>query len=304
MSTPAGWYDDGSGRRRWWDGQQWTEHFAPETPAAPQTPTAPEVPAAPQARAASQPEVPAVPQAPAGATMPPYAVASTPGSQTGSPYAPAQGHLTTPTAYAASPGQPPAAGPSVIGWIALGAAVVGFIAACIPPVMVFGWIALFAAFVLSIVAFFLRGKKWAPIVAICVSVAGAIVGAVVALLVFAAAVVTTIDEYDPPVSTPLPSVSPEATDEADSGDETAEGRPSVDDVDAGLRLIVNDQGATGYGDDTFSCLAQELVDDPNMSDETLTAIAAGESEFTDPAMASEFAAGLTGAVEICAPQFQ
>ena len=30
MSTPAGWYDDGSGRQRWWDGQQWTEHFAPE----------------------------------------------------------------------------------------------------------------------------------------------------------------------------------------------------------------------------------------------------------------------------------
>lgn len=24
MSTPAGWYDDGSGCERWWDGQQWT----------------------------------------------------------------------------------------------------------------------------------------------------------------------------------------------------------------------------------------------------------------------------------------
>lgn len=29
MTTPAGWYDDGSGRQRWWDGLQWTEHFAP-----------------------------------------------------------------------------------------------------------------------------------------------------------------------------------------------------------------------------------------------------------------------------------
>lgn len=29
MTTPAGWYDDGSGRQRWWDGEQWTEHFAP-----------------------------------------------------------------------------------------------------------------------------------------------------------------------------------------------------------------------------------------------------------------------------------
>ncbi|WP_246878782.1 DUF2510 domain-containing protein [Microbacterium sp. BLY] len=34
MTTPAGWYDDGSGRLRWWDGQQWTEHFAPDTTAA------------------------------------------------------------------------------------------------------------------------------------------------------------------------------------------------------------------------------------------------------------------------------
>lgn len=30
MSAPAGWYDDGSGRSRWWDGTRWTEHYAPE----------------------------------------------------------------------------------------------------------------------------------------------------------------------------------------------------------------------------------------------------------------------------------
>lgn len=29
-TSPApGWYDDGSGRQRWWDGSQWTNHFAP-----------------------------------------------------------------------------------------------------------------------------------------------------------------------------------------------------------------------------------------------------------------------------------
>lgn len=28
MSAPSGWYDDGSGRQRWWDGTQWTEHYA------------------------------------------------------------------------------------------------------------------------------------------------------------------------------------------------------------------------------------------------------------------------------------
>lgn len=29
MTTPAGWYDDGSGQQRWWDGHAWTEHLAP-----------------------------------------------------------------------------------------------------------------------------------------------------------------------------------------------------------------------------------------------------------------------------------
>lgn len=28
-AVPAGWYPDGSGGQRWWDGQQWTEHHQP-----------------------------------------------------------------------------------------------------------------------------------------------------------------------------------------------------------------------------------------------------------------------------------
>lgn len=28
MSTAPGWYDDGSGRQRYWDGEEWTAHFA------------------------------------------------------------------------------------------------------------------------------------------------------------------------------------------------------------------------------------------------------------------------------------
>ena len=35
MSTPAGWYPDGQGSQRWWDGNQWTEHTMPATPQAP-----------------------------------------------------------------------------------------------------------------------------------------------------------------------------------------------------------------------------------------------------------------------------
>lgn len=34
MSTPAGWYPQKDGQQRYWDGQQWTEHFAPGSQAA------------------------------------------------------------------------------------------------------------------------------------------------------------------------------------------------------------------------------------------------------------------------------
>src|SRR5262245_51915403 len=30
MTTPPGWFDDGGGRQRWWDGIQWTDHYADE----------------------------------------------------------------------------------------------------------------------------------------------------------------------------------------------------------------------------------------------------------------------------------
>lgn len=31
-AAPAGWYDDGSGRQRWWDGSAW-QQYAPQPPA-------------------------------------------------------------------------------------------------------------------------------------------------------------------------------------------------------------------------------------------------------------------------------
>lgn len=33
--TQAGWYDDGSGTMRWWDGQNWTESVQPPAPKTP-----------------------------------------------------------------------------------------------------------------------------------------------------------------------------------------------------------------------------------------------------------------------------
>ena len=38
MSTPPGWYNDGSGTQRWWDGQAWGQAAAAAPPAGPATP--------------------------------------------------------------------------------------------------------------------------------------------------------------------------------------------------------------------------------------------------------------------------
>lgn len=36
MTSPqAGWYDDGTGTQRWWDGQNWTENVQPAAAVAP-----------------------------------------------------------------------------------------------------------------------------------------------------------------------------------------------------------------------------------------------------------------------------
>lgn len=41
-AVPPGWYDDGSGRTRWWSGVEWTEHLAsPYTAARPARPALP-----------------------------------------------------------------------------------------------------------------------------------------------------------------------------------------------------------------------------------------------------------------------
>ncbi|MFV0372863.1 DUF2510 domain-containing protein [Microbacterium sp.] len=34
-NTQAGWYEDGSGTMRWWDGQKWTDSVQPPAPKEP-----------------------------------------------------------------------------------------------------------------------------------------------------------------------------------------------------------------------------------------------------------------------------
>ena len=63
MSMPAGWYDDGSGRQRWWDGSRWTDHFAPAPGAAPAASAA-------SAASATLAYAPGAPMTSAAPTMP------------------------------------------------------------------------------------------------------------------------------------------------------------------------------------------------------------------------------------------
>lgn len=100
------------------------------------------------------------------------------------PYGPTH---PTPEGYGTS-GQPvPAAkgGKNVLGLVAMGIAIVGFIFACVPGALIIGWILLPIAFILGIVAIFMKGAKWAAITAIIVSVVGTVVGVIVFFAVVA-----------------------------------------------------------------------------------------------------------------------
>ncbi|WP_240666060.1 hypothetical protein [Agromyces sp. LHK192] len=105
------------------------------------------------------------------------------------------------TAYDQSPAYPVSAQPGasvpdpnrkphVLGFIALGVAVLGFIFACIPGALIVGWVLLPIAFVLAIVALFMKGAKWPAITGLILSIVGTIVG----FVVFFTVVTTSFDE--------------------------------------------------------------------------------------------------------------
>ena len=52
--TQAGWYDDGTGTQRWWDGEKWTDEVQqPQPTAAPPVPSVAPGPSAPAPLSAS-----------------------------------------------------------------------------------------------------------------------------------------------------------------------------------------------------------------------------------------------------------
>ena len=160
-TTPAGWYDDGSGNLRYWDGNTWTEHAAPGA-------------------AATQSPADTTGEASAAQTQPYHAAAATGAS----------------VATADAPATAPATKPHVLGIIALAVAVVGFIFACIPGALIVGWILLPIAFVLSLVTLFLKGRKWPAIAGLIVSIVGTIVGAVVFFAVVSTTFGQAFEELD------------------------------------------------------------------------------------------------------------
>lgn len=210
MSTPAGWYDDGSGRQRWWDGSRWTEHIFTQAEAAASAPQAdaapPAVERAAEIDSAAEPAAFAPPYVmPANVTMPavrePVSAAAYP---------------AYPGYAAAHPVAPQKRGLSVLGVVGLCVVGLGIVLSCIPMIAAAGWAALGVGLVLSIVSLFLRGTKWPGFVGI----GGTGLGAVIALAVALIAIVPS------GVTDTAAGGGPSAADGSTTGDDPPHAVPS------------------------------------------------------------------------------
>lgn len=109
---------------------------------------------------------------------------------------------------------------NVIGLVALIAAIVGFIFACIPGALIIGWVLLPIAFILAIVSLFLKDKaKGMGITALILSIVGTIVGFAVFFSVVTSSAKDAFGGGDTKVSAP--------TAEAGGGSAPAAGKPAA-----------------------------------------------------------------------------
>lgn len=174
MTIPAGWYDDGSGAQRWWDGSAWTEHTVTAQPAEPTEPAV----GTPASGEGFTPPYVLPSQAPerAASGMPfatsPY---GTPGPSSGHP------QTGTPDAGASRPRRT-----SVLGVIGLSITALGVVLSCIPAISMIGWILLGAGFLASLVSIFLPGAKWPGISGMALGLLGAVLAVAVVLLTLGA----------------------------------------------------------------------------------------------------------------------
>ncbi|HEU5222057.1 MAG TPA: DUF4352 domain-containing protein [Candidatus Lumbricidophila sp.] len=117
----------------------------------------------------------------------------------------------TPPTPAVPPTPAPAKAVHPLGWVALSAAAIGFVFACIPGALILGWILLPTAFILSIVALAVKGKKWPGVVALIASIIGTIVGVSVFFALAATAVNRAIDDVsDTSVTAPSSAAANDA----------------------------------------------------------------------------------------------
>ncbi|WP_295102817.1 DUF2510 domain-containing protein [uncultured Microbacterium sp.] len=223
MTVPAGWYDDGAGRQRWWDGAVWTEHtVTTETSSVANTP---------QEHGQHATEEPTVAASADPIFEPPYAWQSSNPSPGASAEVPQYGRASMPATSAGVVASPDATagfgsyGPvppkantkvSVLGIIGLGMAALGVVLSCIPPISMAGGVLLGIGFVLSLISLFLRGAKWPGAVGIAVAVLGGVVAIAMMLLTLGASGLSSI--------VPTSTSTPQAT-QSTEPDDTAEGSP-------------------------------------------------------------------------------
>ena len=262
MSTPAGWYDDGSGRQRWWDGTQWTDQFAPE---------APTTGAAPYASSTAT-------GSPAAADAAPYAAAAPAGD--------------------AAPGVKPK--PHILAWIALGVAALGFLLACIPATVIVGLILLPIGLILSIVALFMKGAKWPAITGLILAVVGGIIGTIVLIVTLVSVGMQAIDEISDTTVSASPQDEADDTDDAADGAAESGARPTVDELEDGIEAYLEATGAEGsYTEAQITCFAEAFLAS-DTDDATLRAIAEANGDFTDLDAAEAFATLLGENITTCA----
>ncbi|MEV1129273.1 DUF308 domain-containing protein [Agromyces sp. NPDC049794] len=205
--APAGWYEDGSGGRRYWDGDTWTQYVAPGPETVPPPPAS--SPAAPdQADTAVLPtgdDSPTIPfvwgsRGSDAAATTPYAPHAPYAAVGGTPLEPPPPPTYGAPATTMLPGppftEPSNPGPHVVGIIAFVVAIVALVVPLIPAVSGFAWILVPAAFVLSIIGLSLRGAKWPAVMGLVVSIVAAIVGIVMLVTFLIGSVGNVVDEID------------------------------------------------------------------------------------------------------------